>query len=84
MKSQLHYDHTTHCNCIYVVNYVHEHFTDQERKQRGGIIPRAPNHCGCVEKSQRCHKYFLQYSTFATERSQVRSWGLQTSAPGAI
>jgi len=32
----------------------------------------APNHCGGVEKPQQCHKYFLQYSTFASERTQFR------------
>ena len=40
----------------------------------------APDHCGGrritvrgAEKSQQCHKYFLQYSTFASERHQVRT-----------
>jgi len=28
--------------------------------------------------SQQCHKYALQYSTFATERPQVQIWGRQT------
>ena len=31
-----------------------------------------------VEKSQQCRQYFLQYSTFATERPQIRTWGGQT------
>jgi len=31
-----------------------------------------------AEKSQQCHKYFLQCSTFTSERSQVRTWGRQT------
>jgi len=31
-----------------------------------------------AEKSQQCHKYFLQYSAFASERPQFRPWGLQT------
>jgi len=31
-----------------------------------------------AEKSQQCHKDFLQYSTFASERSQFRTWGRQT------
>ena len=31
-----------------------------------------------AENSQQCHKYFLQYSTFASERPQVRTWGRQT------
>jgi len=38
----------------------------------------APNHCGGAEKSQQCHKYFLQYSTFASERTQFRTWRRQT------
>jgi len=44
-----------------------------------------PNHCGgrrmtavSTEKSQQCHKYFLQYSTFASERPQVRTRGRLT------
>ena len=28
--------------------------------------------------SQQCHKYFLQYSTFVSERPQFRSWWRQT------
>jgi len=44
----------------------------------GGTIPRTPNDYGGAEKSQQCHKYFLQYSTFASERLQVRTWGFQT------
>ena len=31
-----------------------------------------------AEKSQQGHKFFLQYSTFASERPQVRKWGRQT------
>ena len=38
----------------------------------------APNHCGGRQTSQQCHKYFLQFSTFASERPQVRTWGHQT------
>ena len=54
---------------------------------KGGAIPRAPNHYGGAEslrrrritaegaeKSQQCHKYLLQYSTFASDRFQVRTW----------
>ena len=29
-------------------------------------------------KSQKCHKYFLQYSAFTSEEPQVRTWGRQT------
>jgi len=43
------------------------------------ITMGAPNHCGGTIKSQQCHKYFLQYGTFASERAQVRTWGRQTS-----
>jgi len=50
----------------------------QQWRNEGGTIPRAPNHCGVAEKPQQCHKYFLQYSTFVSERSQVRIWGRQT------
>ena len=28
-----------------------------------------------LRKAQKCHKYFLQYSTLASERPQVRTWG---------
>jgi len=28
---------------------------------------------GGAEKSQQCHKYFLQYSTFTFEKPQVRT-----------
>jgi len=31
-----------------------------------------------AEKSQQCRNYFLHYSTFASERPQVRTWGRQT------
>jgi len=48
-----------------------------------------PNHCGCrmvaggAKKSQQCHKYFLQYSTFASERPQFRTRGAKlASCPG--
>jgi len=61
--------------------------TDQGRNEggKGVTIPRVPNHAGGrqmtagdAEKSQQSHKYFLQYSTFATGRPQVRKWGRQT------
>jgi len=36
-----------------------------------------------AEKSQQCYKYFLQYSTFTSERPQVRTWGNKiASCPG--
>ena len=31
-----------------------------------------------ADKSQQCHKYFRQYSIFASDRSQVRTWGHET------
>jgi len=40
---------------------------------------------GDAGKSQQCHKYFLQYSAFASERPQVRTWDAKlASCPGAI
>jgi len=54
------------------------------RGGKGSTIPRAPIHyggaeslqgpgitAGGAEKSQQCHKYFLQYSKFAFERTQI-------------
>jgi len=51
---------------------------------KGGTIPRAPIHyggaeslqgrritAGGAEKSQQCHKYFLQYSKSTFERTQI-------------
>ena len=37
-----------------------------------------PTHCGGRQTSQQCHKYFLQFSTFASKRPQVRTRGHQT------
>jgi len=61
------------------------------RGSKGGTSPQVPhhyrarNHCGRLrmtthgaEKFQQCHKYFLQYSTFASKRPQVRTWERQT------
>ena len=31
-----------------------------------------------TENAQQCHKYFPQYTAFASERPQVRTWGRQT------
>jgi len=63
----------------------------KRRGGKGGTTPRAPDHCGgseslrgCqmsaggAEKSQQFRKYFLQYSTFRSERPQVRTWWRQT------
>jgi len=38
----------------------------------------APNDCRAAEKSQQCHKHFLQYAIFTSKISQVRTWGRQT------
>ena len=68
-----------------------------------GTIPREPIHYGGAEslrgrritdggaeKSQQCHKYFLQYSKFAFKRSQayhrgakLRPWGRRFDQGGA-
>jgi len=32
----------------------------------------------CSKTSQQCHKYFLQCSTFASKRPQLRTWGRHT------
>ena len=42
-----------------------------------GVTKGAHNALG-NEKSQKCRKCFLQYSVFASERSQFRTWGRQT------
>ena len=50
---------------------------------KGGIIPRAPNHCGVAEKSQQRHKYFLQNSTFAPKDLRFEHGGDKlASCPG--
>ena len=35
----------------------------------------APNDCGDAKRSQQCHTYILQYSTFASGSPQVRTRG---------
>ena len=48
------------------------------------ITMGAPNHCEGRHKVPTISQYFLQYITFASERSQVRTWGRQTCFfPGA-
>jgi len=47
----------------------------QGRNEKGQERHNSPD----AEKSQQCHKHFLQYSTFAPERHQVRTWRRQTS-----
>ena len=39
------------------------------------ITVEGPNDCGGRQKSQQCHKYFLQYSTFVSARPRVQRWG---------
>jgi len=47
--------------------------------QRGRqMTAGSPNDCRSAEKSQQCHKRFLQYGKFASERVQIRTWGRQT------
>ena len=47
-------------------------------KGQEGAITRAPNHSGGAKKSQHCHTYILQYSTFVSGRPQVRKQGRRT------
>ena len=44
----------------------------------GAKLPWWRDCYGGAEESQQCHKYFLQYSVFASERRQIRTWGRQT------
>jgi len=46
----------------------------QLRRLKAGPGPNSPG----AEKSQPCRKYFLQYSTFASERPEVRTLGHQS------
>jgi len=48
------------------------------RGARGAQFPGRRITGGDAEKSQQCHTHFLQYSTFACEKPQVRIWGHQT------
>jgi len=52
--------------------------SERNEGEKRGTIPRSPNYYVCSEKSQQCHKYFLQHSTFTSERLQVRTWECQT------
>jgi len=42
---------------------------------KGAQFPGRRITAGGAEKSQQCHKYFFQYTTFASERAQVRTPG---------
>jgi len=80
------------CWCIVSVFASHQHGRNEGSKW--GTFLRALNHYGGAqwlwgtEKSQQCHKHFLQYSKFSSERAQVRTWGRQTCflprAPSAL
>jgi len=54
------------------------------RRERGAQFPERPVTMGArndyrvAEKSQQCHRHFLQYTTFSSKISQVRTWGRQT------
>jgi len=50
---------------------------DVASRARGHKSPGAESLRG-GQKSQQCHKYFFQNSTFASERPQVRTWVRQT------
>jgi len=59
------------------------------RAARGAQFPGrpvtmgAPNDYRVAEKSQQCHKHFLQYTAFTSKISQVRTWGAKlASFPG--
>ena len=45
---------------------------------KGAQFPWRKITMGSAETSQPCLKYFVQYSIFASERPQVRTWGRQT------
>ena len=60
------------------------HRQGRNEGRKGGTIPRAPIHyggaeslqgrritAGGAETSQQCHTFFLQYSKFAFERTQI-------------
>ena len=67
------------CRCFWrVVVSVWCVWLCMQRQNKAGAIPRAPNHYWGSEKSWQCLKYFFQYSTFASEIPQVRTWGRQT------
>jgi len=54
-------------------------------RNKGAQFPGRQMAAGCAEKSQQCHRYFLQYSTFASEKpvSNIGAANLLL-APGAI
>ena len=47
------------------------------REGKEATIPQAPNHCGRRWKVPTVSQV-LQYTTFASERAQLRTWGCQT------
>ena len=89
----------THVQCKLRVNYVEKNcFTMKPQWRsvdrfrgvtRGAQTPSAESLWGRritavgAEKSPQCHKYFLQYSAFASERPQFRKWGAKLASwPG--
>ena len=63
----------------------HKHVTPgrqgRNEGEQGGHNPQTPNHwmtAGDAENSEPCLEDFLQYSKFASERRQFRTWGRQT------
>jgi len=69
--------------CLFAITLCYSQGRNEGAKGRNS--PGAESLCGRqitaggAEKSQQCHKYFLQCSTFASERPhQVRTWGRQT------
>ena len=47
------------------------------------VTMETPNDCGVAEKSQLGHKYFLQYSIFASENLEFEHRGAKlASCPG--
>jgi len=53
-------------------------YTGAYRGGQGGHNDPGAESLENAEKSLKCRKCFLQYSTFAPKRSQVRTWGHQT------
>jgi len=53
------------------------------REGKGSQFPGRRITAGGAKKSQQCHKYFRQYSTFASEKHQVRTRGAKLASwPG--
>jgi len=60
------------------------HVGAEQGEARGERFPGRRITAEGAEKSQQCHKYFLPYSAFASERPQVRTWGAKLASwPGS-